>query len=95
MARDGARICSAGDATFRDVVSRRDESIRRHFDWSLCDEIAAGPESCRIRDDPRMVQPALTSLQIALTETLIDRGVVPDAVGSLSMGEAAGAIPPG
>ena len=41
------------------------------------------------------MQPALTSLQIALTDTLVDRGLPPDAVGSLSMGEAAGAYTAG
>jgi acyl transferase domain-containing protein len=89
------RDLMAEDATFRGVISRCDESIRRHFDWSLCTELACDPNSCRLHNDPSMVQPALTSLQIALTETLTGRGVVPDAVGSLSMGEAAGAYAAG
>jgi acyl transferase domain-containing protein len=89
------RDLMADDATFRNVISRCDESIRRHFDWSLCSELASQPASCRLHDDPHMVQPALTSLQIALVKTLTSRGVSPDAVGSLSMGEAAGAYAAG
>jgi acyl transferase domain-containing protein len=89
------RDLMADDATFRSVISRCDESIRRHFDWSLCSELASEPASCRLHDDPHMVQPALTSLQISLIETLASRGVSPDAVGSLSMGEAAGAYAAG
>lgn len=73
-----------GDAAFRRAIVRCDASIRRHFDWSLCRELESGPDGCR-------VQPALTALQIALAEALADRGVWPDGVGSLSMGEAAGA----
>jgi acyl transferase domain-containing protein len=79
------------DATFRAVISRCDESIRRHFDWSLCREIEAHPAEARLHRELLMVQPALTSLQIALTETLACRGVLPAAIGALSMGEAAGA----
>jgi len=82
------------DATFRSVISRCDESIRRHCDWSLSHELAAGDDSCRLHD-PGLAQPALTALQIALTETLVDRGLSPDAAGSLSMGEAAGAYAAG
>jgi acyl transferase domain-containing protein len=83
------------DETFRGVISRCDKSIRRHFDWSLCRELASDADSSHLHDDPRMVQPALTSLQIALMETLVSRGVSPAAVGSLSMGEAAGAYAAG
>ena len=79
------------DATFRRVMSLCDKSIRRHFDWSLCQELTAAPDQYRLHSDPRMVQPAVTALQIALTEVLAERGVSPACVGSLSMGEAAGA----
>lgn len=89
------RDLMADDATFRGVISRCDESIRRHFDWSLCGELDSAPADCRLHDDPHRIQPALTSLQIALTETLISRGVSPAGVGSLSMGEAAGAYAAG
>lgn len=80
-----------GDAAFRRAIIRCDASIRRHFDWSLCRELESGADHCRLHSDPRLVQPALTALQIALAETLADRGVLPDGAGSLSMGEAAGA----
>lgn len=86
-----ARDLMADDAAFRGVISRCDESIRRHFDWSLRHELTVEPDRCRLHSDPRMVQPALTALQIALAAALADRGVSPAGVGSLSMGEAAGA----
>jgi acyl transferase domain-containing protein len=81
----------ASDAAFREVVERCDASIRRHFDWSLRRELEAAPERYRLHRDPQMVQPALTSLQIALAAALVRDGVRPAAVGSLSMGEAAAA----
>jgi acyl transferase domain-containing protein len=89
------RDLMANDPTFRGVISQCDESIRRNLDWSLCRELDVEPDRCRLHSDPRMVQPALTALQIALTEALASRGVSPSGVGSLSMGEAAGAYAAG
>lgn len=83
------RDLMAEDSTFRAAILRCDESIHRHFDWSLARELVADPAQARLHREPLMVQPALTSLQIALTETLARRGVSPDAGGALSMGEAA------
>jgi acyl transferase domain-containing protein len=83
------RDLMAEDLTFRRVISRCDQSIRRHFDWSLCRELEAESDRYRLHAEPCMVQPALTALQIALTEILAEREVFPAAVGSLSMGEAA------
>lgn len=77
------------DAVFDDAIRRCDQSIRRHFDWSLREEMAADPSRWRLHADSRFVQPAVTSLQIALTQVLSSRGIRPDGVGSLSMGEAA------
>src|SRR6185369_3816357 len=83
------RELMASDLTFRRVIRRCDESIRRHFDWSLGAELCREPASCRLHVEPSMVQPALTALQIALLETVRGGGVAPGAVGALSMGEAA------
>jgi acyl transferase domain-containing protein len=85
----------AEDPTFRKAIFRCDKSIRRHFDWSLCRELDVEPDQYRLHLDPRMAQPALTALQIGLTNSLAGRGVSPAGVGSLSMGEAAGAYAAG
>jgi myxalamid-type polyketide synthase MxaE and MxaD len=80
----------AEDETFRDAVAQCDASIRRHFAWSLHDELLRDvPETSAL--SYRKLQPTLTSLQIALARTLVARGVTPKAVGALSMGEAAAA----
>ena len=90
-----ARDLLADNAVFRELIARCDASIRRHDDWSLLDELTAPPNGDRLHRDPRMVQPALTSLQIGLVDVLEASGLRPAAVGSLSMGEAAGAYTAG
>lgn len=77
------------DAVFDDAIRRCDHGIRRHFEWSLHEEMSADPSRWRLHTDWRFVQPAVTSMQIALTEVLLHRGIRPDGIGSLSMGEAA------
>lgn len=77
------------DATFRRAIELCDRSIRRHFSWSLYDEMTAEPASWRLHAEWQFAQPAVTALQIALTEMLAQRGIRPDGVGALSMGEAA------
>lgn len=79
------------DTAFRDAIARCDASLRRHVTWSLCDELLAEPKVWRLHREVRMVQPCLTSLQLALVVALAARGVKPGAVGALSMGEAAAA----
>jgi len=65
------------DPVFRSAISALRSVIRRHYGWSLSSELSGDPASCRLHDDSDRVQPALTALQIALTESLISRGVLP------------------
>jgi len=89
----GQALYSA-DPVFRDVLDECDRAIAEMLGWSVVQLILARDTQDLLRD-PTLVQPTVTSLQIALTELLRSRGVVPVAVTGLSMGEAAAAYAAG
>jgi acyl transferase domain-containing protein len=82
------------EPAFRDSLSRCDEVIRRAAGWSLLDELLADPPHSRL-DRADVGLPALTAVQVALTELWGSWGVVPDAVLGHSAGEVAAAYAAG
>lgn len=79
------------DAAFHEAIVLCEQEIERIAGWNLRHELTAPAERYRLMDDPKFVQPALTALQIGLASALRARGVEPDGIGALSMGEAAAA----
>ncbi len=77
----------------RSALSDIDAALLRRFGWSLLD--AAGDKGCALMSTAATAQPAVTGLQIAMMSALDERGVTPDAVVGLSMGEIAAAVAAG
>jgi acyl transferase domain-containing protein len=73
----------------RDALSACDSLIVDHLGWSLLEELQRPLARQRLHDQQGMIQPALTALQIAFSQLLLDEGINPDAVAGLSMGEVA------
>jgi acyl transferase domain-containing protein/aryl carrier-like protein len=78
------------EPVFREAVGECDHLLRRHVDWSLLKELAAEPDRSRI-DEPRIAQPAVFALQVALAALWNSWGVHPAAVVGHSVGEVAAA----
>jgi len=88
MAGHGARLDGGGSS-----FPERDSALRsvhpRHYGWSLSSELSGDPASCAFTTIRIVCSRRWTALQIALTESLISRGVLPDALDRCRMGEAA------
>ena len=79
------------EQVFQETVGKCDFEIRRHLGWSLVAELTGCQDNYRLHDDPARIQPALTTIQIALGALLRSFGVEPAAVAGLRMGEVAAA----
>ncbi|MEV0493743.1 SDR family NAD(P)-dependent oxidoreductase [Streptomyces atratus] len=79
-----------GEPVFRAVIDRADALLRRHTDWSLLDQLTAGPDRSRLLDTA-VGQPALIAVQVALAALWRSWGVEPAAVVGHSVGEIAAA----
>ncbi|HEX2049209.1 MAG TPA: beta-ketoacyl synthase N-terminal-like domain-containing protein [Actinomycetota bacterium] len=77
------------EPAFRAALDRCDERFRALGGWSVIDEMRAHSGS-RLRST-EVAQPAVFSIQVALTELLREWGVAPAAVVGHSMGEVAAA----
>ena len=86
----GSRLLTA-EPSFRDAIVRCGAEIERILGWSLVGELTRTGDAYRLHCDNAMIQPALTSVQIALAEMLRSHGVKPSALAGLSMGEVAAA----
>jgi acyl transferase domain-containing protein len=73
----------------RDALRACDSLIAEHLGWSLLEELQRPLARQRLHERQGMIQPALTALQIAFSQLLLDDGISPDAVAGLSMGEVA------
>ncbi len=77
------------EPAFRTAINRCEAAFRRHVDWSLIQLLTSTNQNWLERTE--LAQPALFAMQIALTELWRERGVEPDAVAGMSMGEVAAA----
>ncbi|WKD27027.1 type I polyketide synthase [Halomonas sp. KG2] len=83
------------EPVFSDAIDRVDALFQQHGDFSLRDELA-GRNQAESSEEGRferteIAQPALFALQVALTEWLKSKGIVPTAVFGHSVGEVAAA----
>ncbi|WAM54403.1 type I polyketide synthase [Vreelandella venusta] len=83
------------EPAFSDAIDRVDALFQKYGDFSLRDELAgrnqeASSEEGRF-ERTEIAQPALFALQVALTEWLKSKGIVPTAVFGHSVGEVAAA----
>ncbi|RUR32199.1 SDR family NAD(P)-dependent oxidoreductase [Vreelandella andesensis] len=82
------------EPAFSEAIDRVDALFQKHGDFSLRDELAGRnrPEASGGRfDRTEIAQPALFALQVALTEWLKSKDIVPTAVFGHSVGEVAAA----
>lgn len=77
------------EPTFRSAINRCETALRRHVDWSLTQLLTSADQSWIERTE--LAQPAIFAMQVALTELWRSKGVEPDAVAGMSMGEVAAA----
>jgi acyl transferase domain-containing protein len=82
-------ILDGADETVRRTVEACEREIRRHRGWSLREELARRPDYPSLLAAQNLLEPALTTVQIALTESWRRRGVEPDAAAGRSVGEFA------
>jgi acyl transferase domain-containing protein/acyl carrier protein len=80
----------AQEPAFRAAIAECDGILHRLAGWSLLDELTAAQDRSRI-DEPRIAQPVLFALQVALAELWRAWGIVPAAVVGHSVGEVAAA----
>ncbi|MCU1501091.1 MAG: hypothetical protein JWM12_445, partial [Ilumatobacteraceae bacterium] len=80
----------ATEPTFRDVVERCDELLRRQVGWSLLEELGRSESDTRL-GDTEIAQPALFALQVGVATLWRERGFTPYAVIGHSVGEVAAA----
>ena len=77
------------DPAARAMLGQCDRAIRAHVSWSLLDRLQRG--GAELFDQTDFVQPAIFSMQMALSAAWRSRGVEPDAVIGQSLGEVAAA----
>ena len=79
-----------GNAVFRDAFDRLDRKFMSLSGWSLVTMLYSADLECEI-ERTEIAQPLLLAIQIALTEALAAKGIMPDAVIGHSVGEVAAA----
>lgn len=79
----------AAEPVFRQALERCDSLFRKHTkEWRLLEELNRDESTTRIHET-RFAQCGIFSVEVALTELLISKGVVPDAIAGHSVGEVA------
>ncbi len=73
---------------FRKTIEECAQLFQKHIKWSLLNDVFAGDDATII-NKTEVVQPAIFSLQIAITALLRHWGVKPDAVVGHSIGDVA------
>ncbi|MDB6171653.1 MAG: Oxidoreductase, short chain dehydrogenase/reductase family [Chthoniobacteraceae bacterium] len=84
------RLLWRSDPTFRRVLDQIDGLFFDLAGWSLQEEMFQPAEQTRI-NKTTIVQPSIMAVQVALTEVLKARGLVPHGVAGHSIGEVAAA----
>jgi acyl transferase domain-containing protein len=74
----------AQEGAMRDVLLRCEQLVQERLGWSL-----RGVFATQLFDNEQLRDPALTALQIALTQGWRERGVEPDVIAARSGGEFA------
>lgn len=88
------RELMASEPRFNEVMQECDRIIREQAGFSLLEELNKDETTSKI-NQAKIAQPALFSIQVALTELWKSKGVVPDMVIGHSIGEAAAAYASG
>ncbi|HVO94249.1 MAG TPA: SDR family NAD(P)-dependent oxidoreductase, partial [Terriglobales bacterium] len=92
----GPQWCGMGrdllrnESVFRNMIEECDRLLSAHADWSLLDELDRDEARSRLQETA-IAQPAIFSLQVALTALWKSWGVEPDSVVGHSIGEVAAA----
>jgi myxalamid-type polyketide synthase MxaE and MxaD len=82
------------EPAFRTAIEACDAAVRLETGWSVLDELEASPAASRL-DQIDVIQPVLSSVQIALAALWRSWGFEPSAVVGHSMGEVAAACTAG
>jgi epothilone polyketide synthase D len=78
------------EPAFRQSLEKCDALFRKHTrEWRLLEELNRDQSTTRIHET-RFAQCGIFSVQVALTELLLSRGVVPDLIAGHSAGEVLG-----
>lgn len=85
-----ARQLYREEPIFRDELAACDEAIRKAAGFSIIGELEKPAETSRL-NDTEVAQPALFSIEVALSALLQSWGIVPSAVIGHSVGEIAAA----
>lgn len=73
----------------RESLAASETEIQRRLGWSLERELMRCTDDTAFETAQDILEPALTAVQIALTDAWRERGVVPDGIGGCSCGELA------
>lgn len=79
---------------YKETIDECDRLIRKYTTWSLTEELSKSKETTRV-NDTEIMQPALVSVQIALTRLWEAFGVRPDGIIGHSLGEISAAYATG
>lgn len=91
--RDMGKELYVADRVFKDSIDRADKLIYRNTGISLVEELYRYDEE--VFDSVLITHPAIVAIEIAMTEVLNDRGIIPVAVAGISLGEFAAGVASG
>lgn len=78
------------EPVFKEAIKQCDTLMKKHANWSLWDELTANEDRSRI-NETQIAQPAIFSIQVALSALWSSWGIKPDVVLGHSVGEVAAA----
>jgi acyl transferase domain-containing protein len=84
-----ARCLYTAEGAVRRSLEVSESAIRRHLGWSLEEALSQHTDEDAVVAAEHVLEPALTAVQIALTDAWRERGVYPDATAGRSAGELA------
>lgn len=82
-----------GDSTFRTSIQKSDRIISQNLGISLIDELYHSDDE--IFDSILITHPAIVAVELAMLTVVKNRGIIPDAVAGVSLGEFAAAVAAG
>ncbi len=78
------------EPVFRETIERCERALASEVNWSLVEQLRAGPDASRLGDID-VIQPVLFAIQMGLAALWQSWGIAPDGVVGHSMGEIAAA----